>query len=145
VYPIECVICHGRFQAKRETARYCSDRCRKRRQRAGLSADELAALPARREGAPLVTLAPKPGSGEEGRFATETRLELEAAGRLDSFYSRAALFLARVADAAESDTGAGYASLMKQYIATMQQALDGAVAAETPLEKIRRERDLMAG
>jgi hypothetical protein len=34
---------------------------------------------------------------------------------------------------------------MKQYIATMQQALDGAVAAETPLEKIRRERDLMAG
>ena len=140
MYAVECAVCHGRFQAKRQTARYCSDRCRKRRQRAGMSADEIAALPVRREGPQLVALPSTPAVADDEGFAAETRRELELAGRFDSYLGRSAMYLARVLDSSPGDTGGGHAALIREYKASMAAALDGVQAEETTGERLRRKR-----
>lgn len=141
----ECASCGGRFSAKSAKAIYCSPRCRVRatrqRQRDAVSPPP----PQRREGPPLVSLVPRaPKSADEG-FAADTRRELEAADRLDGYLGRAAMYLAGILDASPGDTGGGHAALIREYKASMAAALDGADAAMTPLERIRRERELRTG
>lgn len=130
---VECAACGGRFEGKRPTAKYCSPRCRTRASRA-LKGD---AVPPRRDAAIVVGLPPMAPDAEG--LAARTRRRLEAAGRLDTYQGDAALYLAGIADANPGDTGGGHASLMKQYMVAMTEALDGAEVAETPLEEIRRE------
>lgn len=141
---VKCEQCGRAFKAERTTAKYCSTRCRTAAVRARKA---LAEIPKRRDGAALVALpkaAPKSESDDEG-FVAETKRELEAAGRLEGYLGRSAMHIARLIDAAPSDTGNGHAALIKEYKATMAQALDGAQRQETPLEKIRRERELKTG
>lgn len=137
MHVVECASCGGRFQAKRRAAKYCSDRCRKRASRAP------EAPPARREGASLTALPPPPPDAS-GLLAL-ARHKLEAAGRFDTWEGQAALQIAAILDSGVQDTGSAIAALHRELRAAMSVALDGADVAMTPLEKIRRERELKVG
>ena len=69
-----------------------------------------------------------------------TLRELEAAGRADSSVGLAALGLAARIDTA-ADTGASMAALVREYRATMAEAVRGASVAASPLDELRRRRD----
>jgi hypothetical protein len=106
--------------------------------------------PARREGAPLVSIAPlntsaDEGDENEGAFESLTRRKLDAAGRLDDYRGLAALYIAKVLDTAPQETGNGHAALVNSYVARMDAALDGAVKVESPIERARRTRELKVG
>lgn len=122
-----CVSCGERFEAKRGTAKYCGARCRVRSHRAP-SARVVAIGAAGKPGA-------QPGDGD---LASATRRSLEAAARLDTELGAAALLLARRLDAATfAETGAGVAALMKEYRATLTEALRDAEAVDDELDQIR--------
>jgi hypothetical protein len=140
VFTKECVQCHGRFTAKRDTAKYCSGRCR---QRAHAAKDMPAPPPERREAAPLVALPPKEPN-ENGILAVTLR-ELRAADRLDTPMGQATVLIARILDSGIQDTGSSIAALIRQYDASLSKALDGARTVESPLERVRRERELRVG
>lgn len=117
-----CSSCGKPFEAKRRAAKFCGDRCRKRAQR--------------RPGAKLLTL-PQPDA-VDGELASATQRSLSNAGRLDSELAAAALLLARRLDAVASiETGAGVAALMKEYRATLADALKDAEADDDELDEIR--------
>lgn len=130
---VECAACGGRFEGKRPTAKYCSPRCRTRASRATKGES----VPPRRDAAIVVGLPPREVDLEDG-FAAQTRRELEAAGRLDGYLGRSAMYLAGILDASPGDTGGGHAALIRQYIASMAAALDGANVQETAVESLRR-------
>ena len=137
----DCAVCGGRFTAKRAAALYCSDRCRKRAQRAP------AAPPARREGAALIALPTPPVQPEtpaaidEGLLATTERA-LRDAERLSSPDGQAAMFLARVLESGGAgQTGSSIASLIREHRAALSKALEGAKKADTPLERLRKQRE----
>lgn len=97
----------------------------------------------RREGAAVVALPPR-SPDETGLLALAKRT-LEAAGRFDTWEGQAALQLATLLDSGIQDTGSSVAALHRELRAAMSVALDGAQVVETPLEKIRRERELKVG
>jgi hypothetical protein len=139
--PMECAVCGGRFEAKRATRKYCSPRCRVRASRAGEP------LPPARDAPPVVKLAPAPsldvstGTG----LLTVTVHALEEADRVDTPMGQATLLIARLLDSGIQDTGSSIAALIRQYDLILTKALDGADKKMTPLEKIRREREMKAG
>ena len=128
-----CASCGERFTAKNPRAKFCSDRCRKRAQRAPAGkAAKVAALPA--------------PSQEESGLAAVTRRTLDAAGRLDTVLGQQAVALAvRIEQPGES--GASVASLSKELRAVMAAAMEGVGAKADPLDelKARRERKRNAG
>jgi hypothetical protein len=81
----------------------------------------------------------------EGAFATVTRRELTAAGRLDDYRGLAALYIAKVLDSSPQETGNGHSALVNAYVARMDAALDGSVKTESPIERARRTRELKTG
>ena len=71
-------------------------------------------------------------------------VELERAGRLDTWQGAAALQLAQRID--DSTAVMGFAALVKELRATMDVALAGAVSAADPVDELRARRDrLRAG
>jgi hypothetical protein len=77
----------------------------------------------------------------EGVFTALTRRKLEAAGRLDDHRGLAALYIAKVLDTSPQETGNGHAALANAYVARMDAALDGAIVVETPLERMKKQRE----
>jgi hypothetical protein len=138
----QCAVCPAEFEAKRASARYCSERCKKRAQRSPDRA-AAAAQPGKAPGLPAV-LAP-------GGLLAATEAKLDAAGRLDGPEGQAALILAARIDLSpfSAETGASVAALVRQLHATLAVALAGAKAASDPVEDelrtARERRRALAG
>ena len=139
VIPKECVVCHGRFAAKRHTAKYCSERCRKRAQRQL----ENPLPPAAVTSMGVVKLAAPPTEGR-GIYSI-TKNVLEQAERLYTPMGQAAMLIAEILSSGVQDTGSSIAALIRQYDVSLTKALDGTQQELTPLEKIRREREMKTG
>lgn len=119
-----CDICPNVYEAKRASSRYCSETCRKRAQRAGLNKSRK----------------PKPKQSAVAGVVAATLARVQAAGVEDSEAAQAALVLAARIDAG-ADSGASIAAMVKQLHATMAVAMENAVAAEDPIDELRRRRE----
>lgn len=118
-----CVIDGTPFEAKRPTAKYCSERCKKR---------------AQRQPHPVVAL-PAPKRTASGDLTAATRVRLEALGRDETELGAAALLAATRLDmAASTDTAAGVAALLKEYRATLADAIKDAERDDDALDQIRQ-------
>lgn len=125
-----CEFCGKPFNAQRAAARFCSDTCKKRRQRAGT---------------PSLSLAPVNGDPESddvpvvsGLVAT-TQRTLEDARVLETVPGQSALILAaRIA--AGNDTGAAISSMVEQLGKQVAAALALRESASW-LDRVKEERD----
>ncbi len=141
---VECAWCGKSFGAQRSTAKFCSSKHRvaatraRAREHSVASAEAPAAIAMRHEGARLIAVAPTRDS-EQGFVAT-TRRQLTDAGQLDSYQGVAALFAAKVLDSGSQDTMSSMAAMIREYKATMKDALEGATAAEDPLAQLLEQR-----
>jgi hypothetical protein len=130
-----CEVCPTEFEAKRASAKYCSERCKKRAQRrpGGVKAAKVLPLPAEPTSEPAPALT--------GSVAAATIAELEAAGRLDTATGQAAVALARRIDAAGAETGSSLAAVARQHMATLAEAVKNASVAADPLDELRMRRE----
>jgi hypothetical protein len=139
---VACANCGREFQAQRKTAKYCTSACRvaatRKRQR------DAAPAP-RREGAQVYALPPVSDAPSEG-FHAATQRQLEEAGRAESYQGRAALFAARILDSGVQDTMSSMATMLREYKASMREALEGVRAVDDPVESIlaRRQKRVSA-
>jgi len=93
-----CEFCGVDYEARRQSARFCSDRCRQRLRRAPVAAGAAPTTP--------------------GEVVDATRRELVAAGMLDTTLGRLALILAaRMESPAETDSSV--ASVSREFRAVM--------------------------
>lgn len=112
--------CGTTFQARSSKARYCSDRCRKRKGKADALVVDLPAAP---EASTDV---------ETGPVAKATRDALVAADRLNTPMGQASLALARRLDSPALDTGSAMAAVAKTLDTMLASATKGAAAASAP-------------
>ena len=117
--------CGKTFAARSNRARYCSDRCRKRAQRAG-GVGEVVELPAK-VGQVAGSALASPGPVEAATVEA-----LMAADRLETPHGAMALSLARRMDEPGLDTGSALAAVSRQLDAILTVALRGAGAASAP-------------
>lgn len=110
--------CGVEFEVRRSTARYCSDRCRKR-------ASRLRKVPAAPQVEPVVPAAEPPAGDGEHALVVSVRAELEQAARLDGWTGQLALRLARRLAAEES----GVTALSRELRTVMAAALEGVAPA----------------
>lgn len=122
-----CASCGEPFEAQRNTAKYCSAKCRVRASRSAKPAGEAELVD---EGVPV-----------EESVSEAVRGELGAAGRLASPTGRAVLALARRIDGGSRESGASLAALVKEFRASMAEALKGAEQAADPLDELRVRRE----
>ncbi|MFJ4735277.1 hypothetical protein ACIP6V_23890 [Streptomyces sp. NPDC088770] len=127
-----CEACGESFEAKRKTARFCSDRCRMRAHR----------RPAEGEQPAPVTSQP-PVQREDGSesLAAAARGELAAVGRDRTAAGQAVLVLARRIDANSAETGSSLAAMVREFRAALAGALEGAGEAVDPVDELRARRD----
>lgn len=123
-----CAACSAEFDAKRDTAKYCSARCRVRANSSKPKTD--------RPGPPR----PVPAD-VDGELTAATLTELTAAGRVDSAFGRAALLLARRLDSPVIEPGSAVAAMVRQHAASLADALKGAAAEVDPVDELRSRRD----
>ena len=132
---LACQVCEEPFEAKRATAKYCSERCKKRQHRGGGAAKAKERGEARTSGV--------------GSVAAATLLELQEAGRLHTPLGQTALAVAHRLDMSQMDTGAGVASLAKQLESTLAAATADVEVADDPIDELKaareRKRDAAAG
>lgn len=116
--------CGVTFQAKSPRAKYCSDRCRKRRQRGGqvvaLNVEPVSDVPAK------------------GGVEVATIRELELAERLDSALGQACVTLARRLDSPGVDTGSAVAAVAGRLESMLAAATKGAAKSTSP-QQLRDE------
>lgn len=131
-----CEVCGETFEAKRKTARFCSDRCRMRAHR----------RPAETEQTPPVT--PPVASPDRGglqndaaSLAQAAQTELQAAGRETTAVGQAVLALARRIDANTSETGSSLAAMVREFRAAHADALKGAGETGDPVDELKARRD----
>jgi hypothetical protein len=131
-----CTECGEEFEAKRDTAKYCGERCKKRAQRRPSAPSAPAA--------PVVEL---PAESFAGSLTAATLADLERAGRVDTADGQAALALARRVDLGAKETGASLAALVREHRAALAEAVRDAETAADPLDELRarRERKLAGG
>lgn len=120
-----CVACGASFEAQRETARYCSPKCRKRGSRGGLT------------GVVVEPPAPRVATGAVVKAARTRLLE---AGVLDTMEGQAALLIAERMESG-NDTGSGIAALNRELAATVDRALSQQAAAADPMDELRARRE----
>jgi hypothetical protein len=132
VVELACQVCEERFEAKRSTAKYCSERCKKRAQRGA--------------GAKNAETREQETRSGLGSVAAATLIELQEAKRLQTPLGQAALALAHRLDMSQMDTGQAVASLAKQLQQTLEAATADAQLENDPVDEVRaaRERKLRA-
>ena len=106
-----CEACGASYEAQRSTARFCSERCKKRAQR---TSSAVIALP--------VASPSTEGSDAEPALVAQVRADLTAAGVLESSLGQMALDAARRV-ANSRDTGSSYASLLREARTVLAEAL----------------------
>ena len=141
---LTCATCGDEFDARRSTARFCSDKCRVRAHRAkGPRLPAEVKIAAARP-APAAAPAPAP-DGEPPTVEEAVRRELDKAERTGTVFGQAALVLARRLDQPAMDTGSAVSSLVKQLSATLEQALAGVESAGDQVDELRARRDRKLG
>ena len=125
-----CDYCGAEYEAKHPSSRFCTAVCRKRNQRNP--------RPAPVATHPSVANLPDPGGSG---LTDATRVELGAAGRLDSALGRAALLLAQRLDVSDREPGTALAALIREHRAALAEAVRGAKAAADPVDELRARRD----
>lgn len=145
---LSCQMCGDPFSATRRSAKYCSEKCKKRAQRQpGGTAAVRPAVEAKIRALPGGK-APEEGPRlpqVEGGVTDATRTELEAANRLSTSAGRAALALALRIDESIRETGPGLAKLVSEHRATMAAALENAKKAADSVDEVRARRDKKLG
>lgn len=133
----KCEVCGEQFEAKRSTAKYCSNEHRVQAQRGARSGKStvvafgLSAVPPR-EARPR----------ELGPLEASARTELESFGRAETLAGGVVLALARrIDEAGPTDTGSGFAALAKELRAAMAAALAGAEQEADPIDQVRKQRE----
>ena len=131
-----CVMCPTEFEAKRASAKYCSEKCKKRAQRqpGGVKTAKVLELSAE--------AASEPAPSVGGSVTAATAVELTQAGRLETALGQAALALARRIDHGATETGSGFASLTRQHRETLAEAVKGANVVADPLDELRTKVEL---
>lgn len=132
---VECAFCGKTFSAKRATAQYCSSQHRVEAKR---KRDRLGTPPPRREGAQVYAI-PKVASSDTG-FLAATEAQLTEAGRLETYQGLAAMFAARVLDSGVQDTMSSMATMLREYKASMREALEGVKTVDDPVENLLKRR-----
>lgn len=139
---VRCVVDGRAFEAKRASAKYCSERCKKRAQR---DPSRVHVGPASGTAQPLAAVtrlaAPESSPAAGGGVWRLTHDALDEVGRLNTVPGAIALALAQKLDDPGLDTGSSVAALARQLQLSMDRALDGAMVAKTPLENRRDQRD----
>lgn len=120
-----CVACGASFEAQRDSARYCSAKCRKRGSRGGLTG---------------VVVEPPAPRVVTGAMVEATRARLVEAGVLDTMEGQAALLIAERMESG-NDTGSGIAALNRELAATVDRALSQRAAAADPMDELRARRE----
>jgi hypothetical protein len=136
-----CDVCGTPYPAQRASSRYCSERCKKRAQRAPATQRS----GKRRQARPNAAVVPMPRPDVTAGVAESTRRKLDEMGRLDTPLGQATMVLARRLDAPGGDTGAGLASLAKQLAAMLAAATADARPADDLLTELRARRDRKLG
>jgi hypothetical protein len=116
-------VCGTVFQARNPRAKFCSDRCRKRRQRGG----------------DVITL-PDPATDQppQGSVATATERELTEAGRLETALGQACMAMANRLDRPGVDTGSALAAVASRLESLLASATKGAGKPTSP-QQLRDE------
>lgn len=130
-----CEACGGEYEAIRNTARYCGERCRKRGQRGHR------VKPPRRAAEQPVSASPSPSPSEVevGGVAVVVRETLAAVNRDGTYLGALAVSLAARID--ESTAAMGLAPLAQQLRSTMDAALEGTGQVADALDELRARRD----
>jgi hypothetical protein len=136
-----CEVCPTEFQAKRASAKYCSERCKKRAQRrpGGVKAAKVLPLPAEPTSEPADGQVIKPSV--DGPLTAATTAELQDAGRFETAVGQAALALARRIDHGLAETGSALAAMVREHRATLTEAVRDAKKAADPLDELRARRE----
>ncbi|MFJ9114471.1 hypothetical protein ACIRJO_02865 [Streptomyces sp. NPDC102394] len=127
-----CGGCDKPFEAKRKTAKFCSDRCRMRVHRKPTEPEQPA---------PVASPTPAEREGDADSLIQAARAELQAAGRLQTAAGRAVLALARRIDANAAETGSSLAAMVREFRAALADALRGAGETGDPVDELRARRD----
>lgn len=127
-----CGACGEDFEARRKTAKFCSDRCRMRAHRRPADSEQPT---------PVASPAPAEREDDSESLTQAARAELEAAGRERTAAGRAVLALARRIDANASETGSSLAAMVREFRATLAGALAGAGEAGDPVDELKARRD----
>ena len=149
-----CYECGEVFEAKRDTARYCSTRCRMRAHRKRKGSTPPAVKQAT-ENAVAGRLMDHDGHdsreppAEDRLIMDETPMtvhqatldELVKAGKVATVGGQSALALARRIDNPMLDTGSALAGMVKQLEATLASVLDEQEDAGDELDELRRRRE----
>lgn len=117
--------CGTEFEARSAKARYCSDRCRKRKNK-GAEIVELAASKAAL------------GESDSGPVESATARELADSDRLETALGQACLTLARRLDNPGLDTGSAMSAVAGRLEAMLAAATRGAAKATSP-QQLRDE------
>ena len=125
-----CDVCGTEYQAKRATSKFCSDRCRKRSQRA----PELAPV------VPLDAAPSTPPAQYRGPIEAATLTELEAVGQDATALGTLALMLARRLDGISVDTGSSIAAVVREHKKTLAEAIAAGTAEADPLDQLAKRR-----
>jgi hypothetical protein len=136
-----CDVCGTTYTAKRASSRYCSERCKKRAQRAPATQRS----GKRRQARPNAAVVSIPQPDVTAGVAESTRRKLDEMGRLDTPLGQATMVLARRLDRPSGDTGAGLASLAKQLAAMLAAATADVPPAGDLLTELRARRDRKLG
>ena len=136
-----CNVCKITYAANRASSRYCSERCKKRAQRAPATQRS----GKRHQARPNAAVVPMPQPDVTAGVAESTRRKLDEMGQLDTPLGQATMVLARRLDSPSGDTGAGLASLAKQLAATLAAATADVPEADDLLIELRARRDRKLG
>lgn len=124
---VKCEGCGVRFDAKRASRKWCSNRCRVRAQ----------------SGAKITPIAPKAAPALPAPVVgvlAATLAELVAAGQERSAAGQSALRLAERMDAGSNDTGSSYAALAREHAARVEAAVAVGHRAGDPLDELATRR-----
>lgn len=124
---VTCAACGKPFETQYKIAKFCGATCRKRKQRRGAVVEAL----------------PPPVQPESGSLADAVRVELQAAGRLDTALGRQAVLLAERASS-PFDTGSAIAAVSRELRAVMAEALKDSSAVADPLDELAHRRMVKA-
>ena len=136
-----CDVCETTYTAKRASSRYCSERCKKRAQRAPATQRS----GERRQARPNTAVVPIPQPEVTAGVAESTRRKLDEMGRLDTPLGQATMVLARRMDSPDGESGSGLASVAKQLAVTLAAVTSDVRRPDDLLDELRARRDRKLG
>ena len=136
-----CDVCGTPYTATRASSRFCSERCKKRAQRAPATqrSDK------RRQARPNAAVVSIPQPDVTAGVAESTRRKLDGMGRLDTPLGQATMVLAHRLDDPRGDTGSAVAAMARQLQATLSAATADVRPAGDLLTELRARRDRKLG